>query len=68
MMANAKKCDRCGTLYEEREANTFNYIAQHMARIYNAKTYDREVALLEETFDLCPDCSKSLLRWFKECE
>lgn len=67
-MANAKKCDRCGALYEIREINTLEWLKNYMRRRYNAKTYDEIVELLDDIFDLCPDCSASLLKWFKECE
>ena len=62
-MANAKKCDRCGTLYEpygiidrvRAEKNSIMVIGN----IYG------EITSRDEFYDLCPDCMEELHEWLK---
>ena len=54
-MANAKKCDKCGELYE----------------IYEHSPHDFTVAQLNERFvwgrlDLCPSCQVDLTLWMQD--
>ena len=56
-MANAKKCDRCGRLYDEPKPHPlaqidfiFDYIERHKPLVWN---------------DLCEECTKSLRKWWK---
>ena len=48
-MSNAKKCDRCGALYEP----------------YCMSSNDPMVHDKCKLMDLCPECFKSLKRWIK---
>ena len=70
-MADAKKCDRCGGYYEEREPNTLDGFADVLNSmieyICNApgKTNPDRIA---HSFDLCPECNKSFKKWWKEGE
>lgn len=78
----AKKCDRCGKLYEmpgARETNGADVRFKHMRisgaedmsgskiaekqtkRIWIKAEYDGDV-------DLCPDCRKSLKKWFESTD
>ena len=43
------KCDRCGKVYE-KDGKVINI-------------YDRGREGLGETFDICDDCVKSLIKW-----
>lgn len=60
-MACARKCDRCGKLYEEyntKMSNTdFNGIM--FLNIDYARKYYPNAPM-----DLCPECLKSLHEWF----
>ena len=60
MMSNAKKCDRCGKLYENYKGvniteggNSYNTV------IFTGGLYNRD-------FDLCPDCMSKLIEFIKE--
>ena len=68
-MAMARKCDRCGVLYEQystkvkeaegiAEINGFMFIK----RRYGSTDYMTE----DRPRDLCPDCTESLLAWLRE--
>lgn len=50
---NAKKCDRCGTLYERFEKES-SYTVSRIT-----------VAGYRRACDLCEDCSKQLYNWMK---
>jgi hypothetical protein len=56
-MASAKKCDRCGTLYEGKEISKklkgFNY--EVVTSCFNIAFSGSHYT---ETFDLCPKCSE----------
>lgn len=52
---NAKKCDRCGTLYERDSA----YLKVGELRLIRNREY------CYESLDLCPHCKLSLNGWFK---
>lgn len=68
-MAMARKCDRCGALYEHygakfkevagiAEINGFAFIERRNGRSdYMIEDWPR---------DLCPDCAKSLLAWLQK--
>lgn len=62
-MALAKKCDRCGNLYEPKDINICGVIVNGLALIsrdeQNAKAVSRRY------FDLCPECLVSLANWLK---
>ena len=59
---DAKKCDRCGAFYEVRYSN----IIDELTKAINAITHAEDLReIMEENVDLCPDCSKQLLKWLK---
>ena len=67
----AKKCDRCGKLYEIRSANAFETLAETLkkaAAILNERLSARINVMekIEQELDLCPACLKSLNKWMKE--
>lgn len=60
-MSNAKKCDRCGKLYENYKGvkiteggNSYNTV------IFTGNNYGNR------DFDLCPDCMSKLIEFIKE--
>lgn len=53
----AKKCDRCGVLYEIETESTIKLSRVFPGSYRNNKGYD-----------LCPECSKKLKAWLKEGE
>lgn len=62
-MACAKKCDRCGKLYEQYnfdrdEKNTNGIMTLNLD--YQRHFYSHTV------LDLCPDCMKGFQDWLKE--
>ena len=64
-MANAKKCDRCGKYYEEREMNAFEAVAKSIEKAFTPQTEIKCIMAIEGLLDLCPACSKSLKEWVK---
>lgn len=58
---NAKKCDRCGILYE-------NYINNDNCSNAIRISYRKEdfTVVNNDFFDLCPKCMESFERWLKE--
>ena len=54
-MALAKKCDRCGTLYE-------HYKKENHIRI-GETVVDGTTMCAFKDYDLCPDCMNWLQRW-----
>ena len=70
---DAKKCDRCGKFYEERNPNAFETLAESLKRalaILNERLFARINVMekIEQELDLCPACLKSLNKWMKEGE
>ena len=65
-MADAKKCDRCGKLFEpylksDRYKNPNKYICViAIDKIVSANRYDNQTQM-----DLCQECAKSLDKWVK---
>lgn len=61
-MANAKKCDRCGKLYDEKVRYPYPQI----------KVVDKESASYQRVYmdlndlDLCWSCEKSFFDWLKK--
>ena len=62
-MANAKKCDRCGKLYEFYKGieftpggNRYVYITLESDRIY-----DERGGFTTKCFDLCQDCMQQVI-------
>jgi hypothetical protein len=59
---DAKKCDRCGSFYEIRNTT----IIEDLAEAFNVTTHAEDLhKIMEMCVDLCPDCSKQLLKWLK---
>lgn len=63
-MSLARKCDRCGSFYvpesrrsREERTNAINLINRTLG----------EVTYSNGTYDLCPNCSNSLLEWLNDC-
>lgn len=63
-MSLARKCDRCGSFYipksrrsREDRFNTIDLIT----RTFKDAPYSNAV------YDLCPNCSNSLLEWLNDC-
>lgn len=55
---NAKKCDRCGKLYEEKgdgHSEPFRYSVVKCCHPYE-----------DRTLDLCSECKSELLKWLRE--
>jgi len=64
-MANAKKCDRCGSYYQEVEPTAIETLANSMTAIFEPKSVLQNIAVIEKFMDLCPSCSESLKQWVK---
>ena len=63
-MSLARKCDRCRSFYipESRRENgeyfnAFTLIHRKLNNTFYAN----------KTYDLCPNCSNSLLKWLNDC-
>ena len=69
-MADSKKCDRCGALYEKTETNIFDTFSKTIIdmtdSIFHPETFKLNKILdnIEAVTDLCPDCSNLLEEWF----
>lgn len=63
-MANAKKCDRCGKLYEESVSTIFGDFAKAATQgaLEPPRLYDKYGIPI----DLCHDCENSLKKWLRE--
>lgn len=61
-MAIAKKCDRCGTLYESYNVKN-NAEAINGFKTLNINESQRYWS--HGPYDLCPSCSTELMDWFK---
>lgn len=63
-MANAKKCDRCGKLFE-----SYNIDAGYIAPNRYTNIIIKSISLAKETYkelgeyDLCKECNESFSRW-----
>ena len=71
-MADAKKCDRCGRLYEAyhcKDDALMPYLgsggAVNCIKFYNELQYDR---IGGQTVDLCPECMAALIAWLRSSE
>lgn len=52
---NAKKCDRCKRYYDKQDCS-------HHINVYNLEWRGG----CGESFDLCPECMKKLVKWLKD--
>lgn len=64
-MANAKKCDRCGKIYEERRTNVFEELVDSVCDLFQTEK-QKTARLMTCMVDLCPSCTKELMAWFME--
>ena len=53
---NAKKCDRCGKLYEP----------ETIIEGYRLTRYSQFNSRYQKKIDLCPECHESLKKWFEQ--
>lgn len=59
-MADAKKCDRCGALYEHKKIYPFPQI-----KIIDEFSAKNQRAYLElQDLDLCVQCKESFFKWY----
>lgn len=67
-MASAKKCDRCGDLYEHygEYNNASNKNMNGVCFITIDETSSKFLQMREGCKDLCPDCLKSFNNWWDE--
>ena len=79
----AKKCDRCGKLYEKKfDKNDIQcvfkfeevYITEEEQKKYskefieNKKTHHIYIKTCGDDIDLCPDCRKAFKTWFENAD
>lgn len=67
-MASAKKCDRCGNLYEHygEYNSTSNKNMNGVCFITIDETSSKFLQMREGCKDLCPRCMESFKRWYQE--
>lgn len=70
-MAVARKCDRCGKLYELKticgiEA-ALSKICAALREMTNEVIADK-INVVTAELDLCPECSKSFTQWWKKAK
>lgn len=71
-MALAKKCDRCGKLYELKDIDACGAITNELVLVRRYKQNARSLytgklcgSYSYKYFDLCPECLVSLAGWLK---
>ena len=62
-MSLAKKCDRCGNLYEPKDVNVCGAIVNGLGLI--SRDACNTNAFPRRYFDLCPECLADLVNWLK---
>lgn len=62
-MGLAKKCDRCGNLYEPESIDICGAVVNGLGLIIRDKQNANTVS--RQYFDLCPECLISLSNWLK---
>ena len=62
-MSLAKKCDRCGNLYEPKNIDIRGAIVNGIGLI--SRNSSNCNAVPRRYFDLCPECLLSLANWLK---
>lgn len=62
-MSLAKKCDRCGILYEPKDINIDGAMVNGFILI--SRDVPNTQILRRRYFDLCPECLNSLAIWLK---
>ena len=58
----AKKCDRCGKLYEQYNVKNNS---KNINGLYTVNIDSMQKCCLHELIDLCQDCSTELINWLK---
>lgn len=64
-MANAKKCDRCGSFYIENETIPSEYVVNSILGGVNTVTVKGNS---DEHFDLCDSCLEKLFKFLNNEE
>ena len=62
-MSLAKKCDRCGNLYEPKDMDIYGAIVNGLSLVNRDEQNSR--AISRKYFDLCPECLLALANWLK---
>lgn len=62
-MSLAKKCDRCGNLYEPKNMNVCGAIINGLSLIDRDEQNSKAVS--RRYFDLCPECLAYFANWLK---
>lgn len=65
MMAEAKKCDRCGALYEEVPMGEMQSVVHSFARILFPDELFSQLTHINSAVDLCGECEDSFKEWWK---
>lgn len=62
-MGLARKCDRCGKLYESYNIKNDS---ENINGLITVNVDDDRKYYSHGVLDLCPECSGSFMKWFKE--
>lgn len=62
-MASARKCDRCGKLYEFYYKESDGMVINGMTLVENDVTYNSHKTKMY--IDLCPECLTQLAEWLE---
>ena len=63
-MSLAKKCDRCGNLYEPKDIDIRGAIVNGLGLI--SRDAQNINTITRRYFDLCPECLLSFANWLKK--
>ena len=66
-MADVKRCDRCGKIYELREPNALEIFTAEFAEFLVLKNVllDRAMKGLSLSVDLCTNCEADFTKWWE---
>lgn len=70
-MAFARKCDRCGKLYELKEIVGIEAALARLSVALGGKynmVITKKIHVVTSELDLCTDCTKSFKQWWKEAK
>ncbi len=67
-MALAKKCDRCGKLYEHYEKTEHEKYVGSNAMAFVCMTKKGGIGITTCPIDLCPECMSKLIEFLEEKE
>lgn len=68
-MAIARKCDRCGKMYELKTIYGIEAALSRLCAALRERPNEgiaEKINVVTAELDLCPECSKSFKRWWKE--